>query len=626
MTTETQKSFQPGQKDVRYLGKDFTGLKASLLEFAKTYYPNTYKDFSDTSVGMLYMEQAAYVGDILSYYIDYQFKESLPITAIERKNIIDQAKYMGYRPKTTGASVGTLDVYQLVPSIQNGDGTFSSDTRYAQVIKENMVVSSDGNVNFVTNEPVDFSVDTPSDPTEVSVYQRDESGHPEFYVLKKNVPISSGTIVTKTVAVGAPSPFFNITLDHDNVIGVLDVYDSDSNRWYESDYMAQDLVPVQTENISKNDSTMSQYRDSVPFLLKFLRTARRFVTSVTADNYTVLEFGSGTNVQGDAIVLTNAETVNKTSTANSVSYDPANFLGNSSYGQAPSSTTLTVRYIVGGGAESNVNSGTIKNVVSAEFFGDLTELAENDRNVTRVIRDSLKVNNPISTTGGRGAETNDEIKANARANFSAQNRMVTRQDYVVRTYAMPSKYGTIAKAYATTDQSLSQTGSSTNPFAINLYVLCKDADGRLMPTNPALVYNLRNYLNEYRLLTDGVNIIDGYIINVGLNFAVIAYKNYNKRDVLANCLNAARAFLSTDNMQFAQPINLSRLRLEIAKVDGVQSVTDLSLKNLTIRDGDYSKHEYNIVAATRNDIVYPSVDPSVFEVRFPTKDIVGKVL
>lgn len=626
MTTETQKSFQPGQKDVRYLGKDFTELKASLLEFAKTYYPNTYKDFSDTSVGMMYMEQAAYVGDILSYYIDYQFKESFPITAEERKNIIALAKSMGYKPKTTGASVGTLDVYQLIPSMQNGDGTFSPDLRYSQVIKENMVVSSDGNVHFVTNEPVDFSVDTLSDPTEISVYQRDESGHPEFYVLKKNVPISSGEIVTKTVTVGSAAPFFSITLDHDNVISVLDVYDSDNNRWYESDYMAQDLVPVQTENIVKNDATLSQYRDSVPFLLKFLRTARRFTTSITADNNTVLEFGSGTNVQGDSIVLTSAETVNKTTTANNVSYDPANFLSNSSYGQAPSNTTLTIRYIIGGGVESNVNSDTIKNVVSVEFFGDLTELSENDRNVTKLIRDSLKVNNPVATTGGRGAETNGEIKANAAANFSAQNRAVTRQDYVVRTYAMPSKYGTIAKAFATTDSSLSSTVSTTNPFAINLYVLCQDADGRLTPTNPALIYNLRNYLNEYRLLTDGVNIIDGYIINVGLNFTVIAYKNYNKRDVLTNCLNVARSFLSTENMQFSQPINLSRLRLEIAKVDGVQSVTELSLNNLTIRDGDYSKNEYNILAATKNDIVYPSIDPSIFEVRFPTKDIVGKVL
>ena len=625
MTTETQKSFQPGQKDVRYLGNDFSGLKASLLEFAKTYYPNTYRDFSDASVGMMYMEQAAYVGDVLSYYIDYQFKESLPITAEERKNIIALSKYMGYKPKTTGASIGTLDVYQLIPSMQNGDGTYSPDMRYAQIIKQNMVVAADTNINFVTNEPVDFSVDTVYDPTEISVYQRNESGQPEFYVLKKNVPISSGTIVTKTVTVAAATPFFNITLDHDNVISVLDIYDSDGNRWYESDYMAQDLIPVQTENIAKNDFTMSAYRDSVPFLLKFIRTARRFTTSITADNYTVLEFGSGTNVQGDSIVLTSAETVNKSIAANNVSYDPANFLANSSYGQAPSNTVLTVRYIIGGGTESNVNSDAIKNIVSMECFGDLMELPENDRNVTRLIRESIKVNNTLATTGGRGPETNDEIKANARANFSTQNRAVTRQDYVVRAYAMPAKYGAIAKAYATTDQSLSPTKKS-NQFAINLYVLCRDADGRLVPTNPALMYNLRNYLNEYRLLTDGVNIIDGYIINVGLNFTIIVYKNYNKRDVLTNCLNVAKTFLSTENMQFSQPINLSRLRLEIAKVDGVQSVTELTVKNLTIRDGDYSKHEYNISSATVNDIVYPSVDPSVFEVRFPTKDIVGKVV
>jgi hypothetical protein len=170
------------------------------------------------------------------------------------------------------------------------------------------------------------------------------------------------------------------------------------------------------------------------------------------------------------------------------------------------------------------------------------------------------------------------------------------------------------------------TTNTNNPYAINLYILCQDAAGRLTKSNPALIQNLKNYLNEYRLLTDAVNIIDGYVINIGIEFSIIVYKNYNKRDVLSNCLTVAQTFLSTDNMQFAQPINLSRLRLEIAKVDGVQSIVGLKVKNLTIRDGDYSQNEYDINKATVNDMVYPSIDPSIFEVRFPTKDIVGKVL
>ena len=503
MITTTPKSFQPNQKDIKYLGKDFDGLKSSLLEFAKTYYPNTYKDFGEASTGMMFIDMAAYVGDVLSYYTDYQFKESLPMTAEERKNIIMLSKYMGYKPKVTTGSVGSLDVYQLVPSIKNGDGTFSPDYRYAQVIKDNMEVASDSSSNFVTNEPVDFSVNTINNPTEISVFQRNSSGQPEFYILKKSVSISSGKILSKNVQVGAPTQYYSITLPDTNIINILDVYDSDCNRWYESDYISQDLVPVHIENIVKNDETLSKYRDSVPFLLKFIKTARRFVTSVTADNETVLEFGSGVNVQGDSVVLPSPSTVKKNAAWNSVAYDSSNFLIDSSYGQAPANTTLTIRYIVGGGVESNVNANTIKNVVRSDFFGDIREMSTNDKNITQLVRSSIKVNNPSPVTGGKGAETDINIKQNAMANFSSQNRAVTKQDYVVRAYAMPSKYGTVAKAYVTSDSTLDTiSGTNSNPYAINLYILCQDASGRLIPSNDAIIQNVKNYLNEYRLLTD----------------------------------------------------------------------------------------------------------------------------
>ena len=441
MTTDTQKSFQPNQKDIKYLGKDFDGLKSSLLDFAKVYYPNTYKDFNDASTGMMFIDMAAYVGDVLSYYTDYQFKESLAMTAEERVNIIALARYMGYKPKVTATAVGTLDVYQLIPAIKNSDGTFSPDYRFAQVIKQNMEVAADSNTNFVTSEPVDFTVDTLNDPTEISIFQRNSSGQPEFYILKKNVPISSGTIISKTEQIGDATQYYSITLPETNVVGIIDVYDSDGNRWYESDYLSQDLVPTQVENITKNDNVLAKYRDSTPFLLKFIKTARRFVTAITETNQTVLEFGSGINVQGDSIILPSPATVKKTVNWNNIAYDPANFLSNSSYGKAPSNTELTIKYAIGGGIESNVNANSIKNIVSIEYFGDLTEMPENDRSITQLVRGSVKVNNPQPTTGGKGAETNSEIKQNSMANFSAQNRAVTKQDYVIRTYAMPAKYG-----------------------------------------------------------------------------------------------------------------------------------------------------------------------------------------
>jgi hypothetical protein len=269
-------------------------------------------------------------------------------------------------------------------------------------------------------------------------------------------------------------------------------------------------------------------------------------------------------------------------------------------------------------------------------------------NLTNLVRRSVRVNNPIPATGGKDAETNDEIRNNALANFAAQNRAVTQKDYEVRTFAMPSKYGSIAKVYAVTDTQLDianiqakpqamQTSSlapgsvntvdpdKNNPFAINLYILCYDSDQRLISSNEAVRTNLKNYINQYRIMTDSVNIMDGYVINVGVDFGIIVYKNYNKREVLANCLTIVQQYFDVNNSRFCQPINLSRLELEIAKVDGVQSVTQLRIKNLTLKDGDYSPYEYDISKATVDKVVYPSIDPSVFEVKYPTKDIVGRV-
>lgn len=469
-------------------------------------------------------------------------------------------------------------------------------------------------------------VDTNNDPLEISVYQRNQFGQPEFYVLKKNTDISAGRIVTKNVVVGDPVEFFEIRLGETNVISILDIYDSDGNRWYETDYLAQDIVPIDVENIFKNDDSLSVYKDTVPTLLSYMRTSKRFVTNVASDNTTTIQFGAGTNIGDNENVIPSPITVGSINKSMEIisSFDPSNFLSSRVYGQAPANTTLTIRYVVGGGIESNVNASSITNVAAVEFFGDIMELPVAEQNLTTLVRKTLRVNNPEAAIGGMGPESNDDIRNNAIANFSSQKRAVTKGDYEVRTYAMPSKYGSIAKVYATTDSSLSP--SSTNPFSINLYVLCYDKQQKLTKSNDAIRQNLKNYLNQYRMMTDSVNILDGYIINVGVEFSVIAYKNYSKREVLANCISTVQSFFDIRNTQFYQPINLSRLELEIARVEGVQSVVSLSIKNLTSADGDYSVNEYDISRATVNKVIYPSLDPAVFEVKYPSKDIQGSVV
>lgn len=657
MPSSVNKSFAPNSKEVRYINRDFSQLRESLISFAQTYFPNTYKDFSPVSPGMMFIEMAAYVGDVLSYYTDYAFKELHAPT--ERKNLISWARYLGYKVKPARAATGKLEIFQLCPSTDDGNGNYYPDPDYMLMVKEGAQFSNNRGSYYILNQAVDFSVSSSLSPRTDTVYSRNDDGTPEFFLLEKQGYISGGQIVTKQVVVNSPTSFYKITLDETNVLGVLDVVDSDNNKWYEVDYLAQELVPTAVPNDSDYEGSLTEYKDSVPYILKYLKTSRRFITTVDEDSYTTLEFGAGTNASNDELVtfdsnlihagLQNIRRVN-------VPLDPSNFLNNENYGIAPANTTLTIRYLVGGGLQSNCQANDIQTVVTVEYDNATEGLNPEQAELLDTVKNSVKVTNSEPCTGGKDAESDEEIKLNASANFATQNRAVTQNDYLVRVYSLPPKFGAIAKAQVISDTSL-QVGINkmmvgtvdssnkatvydtslnnqfrriaydvTNPFAINVYVLSYDADQRLIRPNTALITNLITYLKQSRMITDGINIIDGYIINIGVEFVITVYKGFNKKDVLLNCINTVKEFFDIDNWNFSQPINLSQLQLEIAKVDGVQSVVDLKITNKTALDGDYSTVEYDIAAATKNGIIYPSVDPSIFEVRYPDSDIRGSVL
>jgi hypothetical protein len=648
MTEPLKKSFVPNKKELNYLSKDFQQYKDNLIQYSKTYFPNTFKDFSDASPGMLFIEQAAAIGDVLSYYIDSQLQESFIQYAQERKNIIALARMLGYKPKVSTPAISTLEVFQLVPAKQNSDGSYNPDLTYALSIASGMTVSnSDNSVYYRTNSPINFSTNTSNDPTDISVYKRDANGVPLFFLLRKTIKASSGQTVSRNFTIGDPQEFYKITLPDTNVIEILNVTDSDLNIWYEVENLAQDLVTIDQDNTSINDSRYFQYYDTVPFILQTLRTSRRFITNINDDNTTYLEFGPGLDIYDDEIVVPNLDTVGRglfnSKNLNGISYDPSNFLKSTNYGKAPSNTILTVNYVVGGGLSSNVNSNELTTITNVTFTDNISEYSNIEQSLVNSIRQTLSVNNIEAGVGGSDAESNDSIKLNALANFGSQKRAVTKDDYVVRVYSMPQKYGSIAKVYVNQDgkldviSNLNYLGTNSgslntpfteinNPLAINMYVLGFDNNKKLTTVNDATKQNLRTFLEQYRMLTDGINILDGFVINIGVDFEIITYKNQNKKDVLANCIVALTNFFNIDNFTFNQPINISSIELEIAKIEGVQSVNSVTIRNLTIADGDYSKNEYNIEQATINNIVYPSLDPSVFEVKFPSRDLRGKAL
>jgi hypothetical protein len=645
-----------GKKEINYISKDFDSFKSSLVDYIKTYYSKTYKDFSENSTGMMFVDLVSYVGDVLSYYIDYQFKEGFLQYASERKNVITLANYLGYKPKASVAATTLLDVFQLVPSKISEDGTVAPDLKFTLNIDEGLeVVSSTGSATiFRTTEPVNFSVDEASSPTEISVFQRDKLGQPQFYLFKKQVMASAGSRKTLTVTVGESSEFFQVEIPDTDVLEVVSVVDSSGHKYYEVDYLSQDTILIEEQNTDRISPKTSSLSASVPYLLRYIKTSKRFTTKVNSDNTTTLEFGAGKDKIDEEIVIPSLNTVGSSLKATKnfeSSYDPANFLKSDTYGEAPANTTLTIEYYSGGGVSSNLKSNSLTTITQIKYNETNSFLTDGDESVIETIKNTVGVDNPDPALGGRGEESIDEIRIKGLASFSSQNRAVTREDYVIRAYSMPPRLGSIAKAYVSKDgtlDSFTQTdivknsymikdevqpeelnrvyGEINNPFAINLYILSYDEEKKLTSPNELVYRNLTKYLTNYRMLTDGVNLTNAFIINIGITYEVTSYMNFNKKEILFELNEKISDFFNIDKWQISQPIDIGTLEVEMSQITGVKNVTKLEVKNLNINDGNYSENEYDIQAATINKTIYPSKDPSIFELKYPNRDITGRVL
>ena len=620
-------------KTVQYLNKDFDSLKAQLINFAQTYYPNTYNDFNEASPGMMLIEMASYVGDVLSFYIDNQIQENFLQFAKQRKNLLAQAYTFGYQPKVTKAASVVLSVYQVVPSTI-ASGQYEPDFNYALILEEGGKISSnlDSNIQFFINEKLDFSKSTPGSETEISVYSTDVFQNPQFYLLKKKVKATAGTLTSANISFSNPERYPTVDINDTNIIEIVSVVDSNNNKWYEVPYLAQDTIFEPTANIAQNDPNLSQYNETVPYLLKLKKVPRRFVTRFKENNQLQMQFGPGVSSGADEEIIPNSDNiglglpygVNKMTTA----FDPSNFLYTQTYGLAPSNTTLTINYLKGGGASSNAPVGTltINSGVTAIFNGNNI-----DATLSNTVLNSLAFNNEEAANGGGDGDTNEQIRQNALSSYPTQLRTVTKDDYVIRTLSMPSKFGVVSKAYINQDISIQNNFTTDlmatqNYNAVSLYVLSRDNNNNLSIPNNAIKQNLKTYLSQYRMITDAVNINDAFIINIGVNFEIIVRPNYNNRLVLNNCLTLLQSYFAVDNWQINQPIILPEIYSNLDQVEGVQTVQKVEIINKAGSNTNYSQYSYDIKGATINNIVYPSLDPSIFEVKFPTTDIQGRVV
>jgi hypothetical protein len=618
------------KKEISYLGKDFGQFKKNLIDFAKQYFPNTYTDFSEASPGGMFIEMAAYVGDVLSFYADTNIRETLMNQATEQANIFDIAATLGYKAKTVTSATATLDVFQLVPASGSGVNV-TPDFNYALSI--NSLRAKSGNVTFRSLDSIDFSFSSSLDPTEVSVYEADPvTKTPTYFLLKKQVKSVSGEIRTQTFTFGSPIAYDKVLLTDTNIVEILSVEESDGDNWYEVPYLAQDTVFESIPNIVENDPELSAFRSSSPSLLKLRKTAKRFVTRLRSDNLLEMQFGSGVSFNNDEEIVPNPDNVGNGLAgfrrAIDVDIDPANFLYTRTYGQAPANTTLTVTYVVSNGITENVAANTINQLDVISYNDNIN--STNNATMVNFVKTTVAVNNPDPASGAKSAESVTDIKNNAMAYFATQNRLVTREDYVVRAYSMPAKFGSVSKVYIVPDDQISQKESLdtriANPLAMNMYVLGYTDSKHLTELNQAVKENLKTYLGYYRILTDAVNIKDAFIINIGVDFEITVLPNYNSNEVLLKCISTVTDYFNIDRWQINQPIMKSDVTTMIANMKGVQSVVGVKFLNLYDSDFGYSGNIYDLVGATRNGVIYPSLDPSIFEVKYPKQDIRGRVV
>jgi hypothetical protein len=623
------------QKKVKYTSRDFGSLRDDLITFAESYFPAVYRDFNEASPGMMFMEMSAYVGDVLSFYTDNQFKESLLLEAEEKSNILAIAQSMGYQPKFSSPATVTLDFYQIVPAIGSGENN-KPDMRYAMTLDANAVVASSigSNINFITNDFVDFSFSSSLSPLEVRVYEINETtNEPTFYLLKKSVPASSGTIRTQRFAFGSAIPYNAVKISDAKVIEVIDATDSEGDTWYHVPYLAQDTIVESVRNIKRNDKDLYMFRESAPYLLKLRKVSKRFTSRVLSDDSILLQFGPGISGFNDEQITPDPSLFGTIfspySNTLQENIDPSNFLFTRNYGIAPANTELIVRYRVGGGIADNVPANSLTNILSKRITMNESGL---DPTLASLVKQSLFVTNTQSASGGKDAETLNEIKTNTLAFFAAQSRAVTKEDYIARAYTMPPRFGSIGKAYVVQDDQLNIEGNSDNlvflnpnPNALNFYVLGYNENGNLTTTNTAVKENLKTYLSSFRMLTDAINVKDAYIINFGIDFEVTPRPEYSGYETIANCISVLADYFDIRKWQINQPIVVSEIYNILDRVPGVQTVVDVKFVNLYDTTQGYSPNVYDMQYAEQNGLIYPSLDPSIFELKFPYKDIRGRI-
>ena len=650
MAYSEKQKIQP--TNINYTSKDFSTIKADLIEYTKAYFPDTYKDFNETSPGMMLIELSSYVGDVLSYYIDYNYKENVLSTATEKRNIRRLAEFLGYKTSNKTPSVVKLKVTTDIGVDSNGDPDYGHDN-VTQISNGLQIQSNiDSELIFETTGDIDFTISGSQNTPLISAPSLDENGLANAYTLTRYVRAVSGETKSKSFTITSPTKFLELDLGENNVIEILNVTDSSGQKWYEVDYLAQERILKEThygddpsrvdEDGNSNGYDQGDITDpsliSIPYTVDYITTNKKFVKKFDVDtNSTKLMFGNGLyrfNVSGSSQSSIFSTVEQAGLTLNGVANESINFgvsdlitSNNLNLGETPVNTILTIKYRVGGGPDSNAQ------------VGELTNVTNTPAGVT------ISVTNDEPATGGTNGQTVDEIRNNASAFFSSQLRCVTRQDYQARILNLPAKFGNIAKAYVERIDDMGGLFVST---------LSYNQNKQLVQTPELVLRNIMTYLNQYRMINDHLTfgytlsstLFSGYLVNFGVKFEVNADRRGDKSDIKVQVIDTIKDFFKVEKMQYRQSINMNDLQYNILGLDGVIGIKKLKLfqdgsgdgtgnrklyyyeANGTAVSGGESGYgfQYSFDGAEENGIIRPSMTPAVFELRNPNRDIYGKVI
>jgi len=632
------------RKQVKYLNKDYSDFKKSLIEFTKFYFSDTYQDFSDASPGSIFLDLSSYIGDVLSYYTDHSFKENLLAHAEEKENLVSLAQGFGYKPRLVTPAFCTVSMSALIPADSEGN----LETKYLPrfLPGTSFAVSTQNDVGtFITKDICDFGDATNRDVRPFSLV---DTGLPDFYLVSKPIKTISGTEKTIERVITTPTKFLKIEVPGANVVDIKSVVDAEGNTWHQVDNLSQDYIFQDTVASPSSTAVVPFYK------LKTIKTNRRFVVRLNRNLKTELIFGGGTGDLSDVYENPDYKSVYDTNylqNMTNVALDTLNFTTGNSFGLAPGNTTLTITYRIAGGVTSNVGSGLINKISNLSTGNETRILSTADQAVYRTMLSSVTVINDEAASGGGSPPSVEQIRQSAMGYINAQSRIVTSTDYEKRVLSMPAKYGTVHKAFVIKDDAINavvkytkeeqQSIESIDPeddvnyvddspinTNINLYVLGLDSNNRLTTINNSVKLNIKQFLKGYRILTERINIVDAFRVCIGINYSIVVYKGSNTTDTLVRCSDTIRKYFNIDDWQINQPIITDDLLVKIANVDGVQSVTNLTFVNKwQQQDGsDYPTYSYNIAANTKDRVIYPSADPCIFELRYPQTDIVGSAV